>query len=139
MKRVIKVFTDGGARGNPGEAAYGFVVYDEGSNILFKEGKKIGISTNNVAEYKGVINALIWISEKFNGEEIDLQFFLDSNLIRSQLSGLFKIKNENLRDLYFTAKTYEDKIRGNISYSYIPREKNKEADLLVNLALDHKI
>ena len=67
--KTFTVYTDGGARGNPGEAAYGFIVYDQNKNIIFREGKKIGISTNNTAEYMGVISALSWIKD--NLKKID--------------------------------------------------------------------
>lgn len=132
------IFCDGGSRGNPGEAAYGFVVSQEGKE-LYKEGKKIGIDTNNVAEYSAVIAALKFLSSQENLEYNQIDFFLDSMLVVHQMNGLWKIKNENLRGLAFTAKTLERKLEKKITYTAIPREKNKVADMMVNLALDNQI
>lgn len=132
---MIEVYCDGGARGNPGPAAYGFVVKIEGQTIK-REGKTIGIATNNFAEYTAVIAALKWLAQDHKGE--DLNFFLDSKLVVLQLSGLYKIKSTRLRNLIFEIKAQENQF-GQIRYNYIPREKNKEADKLVNLALDQKL
>lgn len=132
---MIEVFCDGGARGNPGPAAYGFVV-KLGAQIVKREGKTIGIATNNVAEYTAVIAALKWLIQDYQGE--DLNFFLDSQLAVSQLSGLYKIKNAAIRNLVFEIRTLEAQF-GQIKYNYVPREKNMEADHLVNAALDGKL
>ncbi len=138
MKReIIDVYCDGGARGNPGEAAYGFVVFKKGKKT-YSEGKKIGIATNNVAEYAAVIGALKHLlSMNYNLSSI--KFFLDSKLVVEQLSGRWKIKNENLRSLYYSIKTLELSLGKKTTYTHIPREKNTEADRMVNLALDGKI
>jgi ribonuclease HI len=134
----LTVYTDGGARGNPGPAAYGFVIYDPDGKTLFEEGKTIGNTTNNVAEYSGIAAALKWITENFQDEtkSVRVKVFLDSQLATMQLAGLWKIKNENLRNLYFSIKLLERKLGGSVTYSHVRREKNKEADRLVNLALD---
>lgn len=138
VKYDLFVFTDGGSRGNPGEAAYGFAALNNNSQIIHKEGKKIGIATNNVAEYMGVISALKWIYENIKKNNLLIKISLDSNLVASQLKGEFKIKNENLRNLFFTAKTFEQKLQSKIDYCYIPRGQNALADKLVNMALDQK-
>lgn len=131
---MIKVFCDGGARGNPGPAAYGFVVYKD--NQVVKEGNGyIGIATNNTAEYTAIIEALVWLKNHYQRQ--DLQFYLDSKLAVSQLSGLYKIKNANIRNLIFKIRELETEF-GQINYQHIPREQNKEADKMVNLALDGK-
>lgn len=130
------IYTDGGSRGNPGPSAYGFVIYNRSLKIIREEGKKIGISTNNVAEYTGVISALKWIVSNNKMKSPDIQFFLDSTLVTNQMEGRFKIRNENLRNLYYTAKNLEEKIGGTIRYEAVRREENKEADRLVNKALD---
>lgn len=135
-KYDFKIFTDGGARGNPGPAAYGFVIYDESDQLLFEEGKTIGDNTNNVAEYSGIIAALKWIEKNSKIDNPTIHFFLDSLLAAMQLSNKWKIKNENLRNLFFTIKVLERGIGGKIIYSHVRREQNKEADRLVNLALD---
>ncbi len=132
------VFGDGGSRGNPGEAAYGFVIYDTKENILYKEGRKLGITTNNVAEYSAVVNALKWIIEN-NPNVSHIHFFLDSLLVASQLSGKFKIKHPNMKDLFITAKQLENKLQAEIIYTQVPRHQNIHADKMVNDALDGKI
>lgn len=133
------IFADGGSRGNPGEAAYGFVVYGADKNILHEEGKTIGINTNNVAEYSGIINALRWVTKNISAEFFNIDFFLDSLLAAEQLSENYKVKNENLRSLFFTVKELEKQIPGKVSYQHVRREENKEADRLVNKALDREI
>lgn len=129
-------YADGGSRGNPGESAFGFLIYDSNKKLLAKHGEKIGINTNNAAEYSGVIAALRWIKENKTVETPLIEFYLDSQLAAMQLMGYWKIKNENLRSLFFTAKDLEKKIGGRISYTAVRRELNLEADRLVNLALD---
>lgn len=134
------IYTDGGSRGNPGEAAYGFVIY-QGENKIFEKGEKLGIQTNNYAEYTGIIEALRFIEKKLEkGKQTKrIKFFMDSKLAVEQLSGHWKIKSESIRSLYFTIKQFEKKLEANINYCHVPREQNKEADLMVNLALDGQI
>ncbi len=136
----LNLFTDGGARGNPGPGAIGVYIRDENNRQIAGFGKKIGISTNNTAEYKAVVEGLSWILENKEklSREVKINFFLDSNLVCSQITGLFKIKNSQLRDLLFQVRQIESDIDIPINYSYIPREKNKEADKYVNLALDRE-
>ncbi len=134
---ILTIFCDGGSRNNPGEAAYGFVVY-EGEKEIFKHGGRIGVATNNVAEYTAIVKALIWVKENINSCS-EIHFFLDSALAVNQMNGIFKVKNEGLRSLYFTAKSLEKIMSIKTIYTAIPREKNKEADRMVNLALDGKI
>ena len=136
----LNLFTDGGARGNPGPAAIGVFIRDDRDAEIAGFGKKIGVSTNNIAEYKAVIEALFWIlknREKLS-KTVKINFFLDSNLVFSQITGLFKIKNSQLRDLLFQVRQMELEINIPINYSYVPREKNKDADKYVNLALDRE-
>ena len=129
---MIEVYCDGGARGNPGPAAYGFVVKVAGRQV--KEGQGyIGIATNNFAEYTAVIEALNWLTGRFSGR--DLNFYLDSQLVVSQLSGIYKVKNSTIRDLVFKIRSLETSF-GQIKYQHIPREQNLQADSLVNQALD---
>lgn len=140
MKRGSKftIFGDGGSRGNPGEAAYGFAVFNEESKNIYSEGKRLGVTTNNVAEYSAVINALRWMVTN-NPTAEHIHFKLDSLLIASQMSGKFKIKHPNMKELFITAKSLEGQLSAQIIYSQIPREENKTADRLVNEALDYKI
>lgn len=136
---MINVFTDGGARGNPGPAGIGVFVVNEKNDVLFKLGKKIGETTNNIAEYKAVIAALSWLLEQKDllEKENKINFFLDSLLLVSQINGLFKVKSPHLQNLFFEVKEIQSKLDAVVTYSHIPREKNKEADKLVNFALDN--
>lgn len=136
----LNIFTDGGARGNPGPAAVGVFIEDGKGFRIEGFGKTIGISTNNVAEYKAVIEALFWIikNKEHLLKTVKINFFLDSNLVCSQITGLFRIKNSQLRDLFFQVRQLESEIDIPINYSYIPREKNRQADKYVNLALDRE-
>lgn len=139
MDESLVIYCDGGARGNPGPAACAFVVEEKGKPV-FNQSKYLGIATNNFAEYSGVILALKWLarSKKYSGYPI-ITFFLDSELIAKQLKGIFKIKKENLRFLFYSIKTLEREIRSNVEYIHIGREKNKLADFFVNKCLDEKI
>jgi ribonuclease HI len=137
----INVFTDGGSRGNPGEASYGVYIESEDKKEIVSLAKRLGIATNNIAEYTGIKEALVWISENINNFDNlqKINFFMDSNLAVSQLNGVYKIKNAGIREIYFEIKTLEAEIETPIVYTHIPREKNKKADRLVNLALDNKL
>lgn len=133
------IHTDGGARGNPGPAAVG-VVIDQEKKRLAEFAKTIGETTNNVAEYTAVIEALKWL--KNNGRhfagDTTIQFFLDSNLVVQQLNGKFKVKEPRLRDLLFTVRALEQEVKGEIHYRAVPREQNRRADFLLNQALDKR-
>lgn len=136
MNSQLYVFCDGGARGNPGPAATGFLIKNKKKEVLVQEGKYIGRATNNVAEYQAVIEALEWLVK--NTLKIkEIHFFIDSQLVVNQLNGRFKIKNSNLQFLIIKIKGLENQIKEPIKYFYIPRTKNLQADLLVNRALDH--
>lgn len=140
MINVLNVFTDGGARGNPGPSAIGVYIESTDGKIISGFGKTIGVATNNVAEYKAVIEALTWIIEnkKDLAKEAKINFFLDSKLVCSQIIGIFKVKNADLRNLLFDVRNMEAQIRLPIYYKYIPREQNMKADAFVNQALDGK-
>jgi len=138
IKKGLSIFCDGGARGNPGPAAIGFVIFQNGK-IVHKFFKRIGEATNNVAEYRAVIAALTWIINNpgiINYQLSIINFYLDSQLIVNQLIGNFKIKNSNLQKLTGRVKNLERGIGKKINYSYIPRRQNKIADALVNQALN---
>ena len=136
--QTLSIYTDGGARGNPGEAALGVYIENEKGVALAAIGKAIGKATNNIAEYRAILEGLNWvIGNKTKMPNLRrINFFMDSNLAASQLNGVFKIKNANLRELLFEAKQNEAKIGIPIYYLHIPREQNKKADRLVNIALD---
>lgn len=139
------VYCDGGSRGNPGPAGVGFVIYNNRGKALMKGAKFIGEATNNVAEYVAVITALKWLVEKRASDKstdktvpLRINFFLDSILVVNQLNGLFKIKNAVLRSLVVKVRQWENSLCGQVSYHFIPREKNKTADNLVNQIIDKK-
>lgn len=131
----LTIHTDGGARGNPGPAAIG-VVIEEDTIVLAAFGKKIGETTNNVAEYTAVIEALKWVI--YNKQEAisGIDFFLDSTLVVNQINGLFKVKEPHLRELLIRVHMLEKEVGGTIRYSVVRREFNTHADLMVNEALD---
>lgn len=136
MQNGLKIFSDGGARGNPGPAACAVVFVKDGTEI-FKGSKFLGEATNNVAEYHGVVFALEKLVENpgWVGGGLVI-FFLDSELIVNQLLGKYKIKNQTLATLSLRAKELERKINGEIFYKHISRTANKVADWLVNEELD---
>ncbi len=126
------IYTDGGARGNPGPAGIGCVIYDEKNKIIAEISKSIGHATNNQAEYQAVISGL----EKAHqlGAK-DLEFYLDSELVVKQLKHEYKVKNRELAPLFLKIHNLTMSFK-KINYKYIPREKNKLADKLVNKAID---
>jgi len=139
--RILSIYTDGGARGNPGPAAIGVYITSEQGKLIAEIGKKIGDQTNNVAEYRAILEALDWVGkniQKFSNL-LRINFFMDSNLAASQLNGIYKVKNPNLRILLFEIRQKEAELNLPISYVHIPREKNIKADKLVNMALDKVI
>jgi ribonuclease HI len=137
MKLII--YTDGGARENPGPAAIGVVITQEGQ-ILKKYDEFIGETTNNEAEYQAVIFALKKVKLLFGkkkAKQMEIEVCLDSELIVRQLNHQYKIKEENLQPLFI--KVWNLMLDFcQVSFKHIPREKNKEADRLVNQALDNQ-
>jgi ribonuclease HI len=127
-----KLSTDGGARGNPGPAAYGYVLEAEDGTVLDARGETIGVATNNVAEYRALIAGL----EKAVELSIDeLEVVSDSELLVKQMQGEYRVKNEALRELNDEANFLEKKL-GRVRYKAVRREHNELADKLVNDALD---
>lgn len=137
----INIYTDGGSRGNPGPSALGVYIESVEKVRLAEIGKSLGINTNNFAEYSAIVSGLEWIIENKNtlSSLKKINFYMDSLLAASQINGLYKIKNPMLRELYFKVKSLEAMISIPISYTHIRREKNKNADRLVNLALDNSL
>ena len=127
-----RLSTDGGARGNPGPAAYGYVLEAEDGTVLDARGEKIGVATNNVAEYRALIAGL----EKAVELGVDeLEVVSDSELLVKQMQGEYRVKNEALRELNDEANSLERKL-GRVRYTAVRREHNELADKLVNEALD---
>ncbi len=127
-----RLFTDGGARGNPGPAAYGYVLESEDGHVLDARGEAIGITTNNVAEYSALVAGLVKAVELGVDE---LEVISDSELLVKQMRGEYKVKNLGLRLLWEEASGLADRIRS-IRYTAVRREHNELADRLVNEALD---
>ncbi|HUD09907.1 MAG TPA: ribonuclease HI family protein [Patescibacteria group bacterium] len=136
----ITVFTDGGARGNPGPAALGVFIQDEHGKELARIGKTIGEATNNVAEYSAIIEGLNWLLE--NKQRLDIEsanFFMDSQLACSQLNGVYKVKNARIREFVFAIRQKEMELGIQIAYAHVHREQNTKADFMVNQALDNQL
>ena len=127
-----RLSTDGGARGNPGPAAYGYVLEAEDGTVLAAHGERIGVATNNVAEYRALIAGL----EKALDLHVDeLEVVSDSELLVKQMTGEYRVRNEALRELSLEATRLARRLR-TVSYRSVRREHNELADRLVNEALD---
>lgn len=141
---MIKIFCDGGSRGNPGLAASAFVAYEwfgntaENMRKIHEQGRFLGTATNNTAEYEAVILALDWLSQQRREDQIN--FNLDSKLVVSQINGDFKVKDSNLIKLFTQVSQKLANLRKlpnlSVVFNYVPREENFEADKLVNKTLD---
>ena len=128
----LSIYTDGGARGNPGPAAIGIVIKNEKGEVTKEVAKYIGETTNNEAEYRALIDGLDSVLDK---EAKDVECFSDSKLVVSQLNGDFKVKNVNIKRFVKEIKRMERNF-DTITYTHIGRSKNSEADALVNEVLD---
>lgn len=134
----IIIYTDGGARGNPGPAAIGASMQSADGHPIKGWGKAIGIATNNEAEYQAVVLALqkakaLFGSKKTKAMHVEVR--MDSKLVASQLSGEYKIEEERLFPFFIKIWNLKTDFAG-VSFVHVPREQNKEADRLVNEALD---
>jgi ribonuclease HI len=127
-----RLFTDGGARGNPGPAAYAYVLEAEDGTVLAAHGETIGVATNNVAEYRALVEGLRKAAELHVNE---LDVVSDSELIVNQMRGNYKVKNETLRELWREGMRLATGFE-RVTYNAVRREHNELADRLVNEALD---
>jgi ribonuclease HI len=127
-----RLYTDGGARGNPGPAASAYVLEAEDGSVLAAHGEQIGVATNNVAEYRALLAGLAKAAEL--GVD-DLEVVSDSELMVKQMNGEYRVKNEALRELSLEAARLARRI-GRVRYKAVRREHNELADRLVNEALD---
>ena len=125
-------YFDGGARGNPGPAGYGVHIVDDQGNVLSEQHGSLGVATNNVAEYHGLIAALQWAVEH---DVKPLTIRGDSQLIVEQMRGNYKVKHEGLKPLYLQARMLVMQI-GDVKFEHVRREQNKDADRLSNLGMD---
>lgn len=134
----IIVYTDGGARGNPGPAALGVAIKDVKGNLIKKYGETLGIKTNNEAEYSAIISALKKVKALYGKEKtktMEVEVHMDSELAERQLNGKYKIEEEKLFPLFIKVHNLMIDF-GKISFKHVPREENKDADRMVNEALD---
>jgi probable phosphoglycerate mutase len=130
-RRVI-VEADGGSRGNPGPAAYGALVRDaDTGEVIAERGESIGVATNNVAEYRGLIAGLELVREHVPDAEVEVR--MDSKLVVEQMAGRWKIKHVDMKPLALEAQRL---VSGTVTWTWVPRASNKAADALVNEALD---
>lgn len=131
----LQVYTDGGSLNNPGQAAIAYVIYANNS-LLMRRSKRIGVATNNVAEYTALIEALVNIKKLLVKKRILLiEVFSDSQLMVNQLNGTYKIKDGNLHDLVTKVRILESEINLPIIYRHILRDKNQLADSLIKKEL----
>ena len=127
-----RLSTDGGARGNPGPAAFAYVLEAEDGTVLAAHGEAIGVATNNVAEYRALVEGLRKAAE-LHVDEVEV--VSDSELLVKQMRGEYKVKNAGLRELSLEASGLARRV-GKVSYRAVRREHNELADRLVNEALD---
>jgi ribonuclease HI len=127
-----RLWTDGGARGNPGPAAYAFVLEADDGTVLEARGEAIGVATNNVAEYSALIAGLREADAR--GVD-DLEVRSDSELMVKQMRGEYRVKNRDLQTLFLDASRLARALR-TVTYTHVRREHNELADRLVNEALD---
>jgi ribonuclease HI len=129
---MITAYIDGGSRGNPGPAGYGVQIVDDQGTIVEELHESVGVATNNVAEYQGLLAALAWAIDR--GVRT-LHIRSDSELLVKQLRGEYRVKNPNLQPLYRDACALVGRI-GRVTFEHVRREFNKEADRLANQAMD---
>lgn len=128
--------TDGASRGNPGPSSYGYIIKDEDGVILHQEGKYIGVTTNNIAEYSAVLNALEYVNKNFGQKAPHkIEIIADSELIIRQLSGRYRVKNLRLLEIYKKIK-FNEPLLGEVKYSHVLRHENYIADKLANMAFN---
>ena len=138
MQKFV-IYTDGGARGNPGPAGAGAVIQNESGEVLREISKSLGRRTNNWAEYEAIILALSELKKLVPERErknVSVEVRLDSELIQKQLSNEYQIKEETLFPQFIKVHNMRVKDFPNISFTHVRREQNKEADRLANEAMD---
>lgn len=137
MEKII-AFTDGGARGNPGPAGVGVYIEDEGGKMLKEVSQFLGNATNNFAEYNGVLVALQTLKAMYGKKtkEMHFEIRMDSELVKKQLNSEYQIKEPGLVPYFIEIHNMRVASFPNLTFTHIPREKNKEADRLSNVAMD---
>lgn len=129
---MITAYFDGGSRGNPGLAGWGAYIINDDGTVLAELSGALGVATNNVAEYHGLLAALQWAADN---DVTALVVKGDSLLLVEQMRGNYKVKNEGLKPLHMKARMLVMQV-GNVSFAHVPREKNKDADRLSNVGMD---
>jgi probable phosphoglycerate mutase len=129
---VTTAYTDGGSRGNPGPAGYGVRIEDGSGTLIQELYESLGITTNNVAEYRGLLAALRWAREH---GVTSLRICSDSELLVKQMKGVYRVKSPGLQPLYEQARQLAGEI-GQVRFEHVRREQNSEADRLANKAMD---
>lgn len=138
-ENIIIVHTDGGSRGNPGEAALGVHITTSSGEQLAGFGKRLGIATNNTAEYRALLASIDWllthqdVVKQYDG----ITFRLDSELLVKQITGIYKVKSMELKGFYMQVIEQEKRLGVPVLFEHVRREFNKEADAWVNKALDN--
>jgi ribonuclease HI len=135
MFKHLIAYTDGGARGNPGPAAFGYVLKTPGGETVAAHGEYIGVTTNNQAEYKGIL-AAIRKARELGAETLEMR--MDSELAVKQLTGEYRVKDQGLAMLYVLIHNEKIHLK-KVSFKHVRREYNKEADAKVNEALDRHL
>lgn len=133
--KELKMYSDGGSRGNPGPSASGYVLYDMAGQIVAREGVYIGITTNNQAEY---LSLKFGLQEAIKLQARIVHVHMDSLLVVNQMTGKFKVRNRDLWPIYEAIKELLPRFE-KVTFQHVPRELNKEADAAVNEAMDAEI
>jgi len=135
MKKII-VYTDGGARGNPGPAGIGVVITDAAGNTLHESSAYIGETTNNIAEYEALIHALEDLKMFGDLRDTEIEVRMDSELVVRQMQGAYKVKEPSLKERFGRVAQLRLSQTPNLTFVHVPREQNARADELVNEAID---
>lgn len=140
MEKII-IYTDGGARGNPGPAGIGALIMDADETVLKEISEYIGHATNNVAEYTALVRALEETKKIFGGRtrDMEIEVRMDSELVVRQLLGAYKVKDLNLKEKFSRIAHMRMEDFPNIVFVHVRREKNAHADKLVNAAIDEAV
>jgi len=129
---MITMYIDGGSRGNPGPAGYGVRIEDANGEVVERFSGSVGIATNNVAEYRGLLAALEWAADRGHRQ---VHVRSDSELLVRQMKGEYRVKNSGLQPLHAAARALIGRI-GQVTFEHVRREANRDADLLANEAMD---
>lgn len=138
MTDKIIIYTDGGARGNPGPAGIGAVILDKDEKVLKEVSAYIGETTNNMAEYEALVRVLGEAKKMFGAalREIPIDVRMDSELVVRQLSGIYKVKEPSLKEQFARIAKIRLEDAPNMTFTHVFREQNAHADKLVNAAID---